>query len=515
MSTPVAAPALPALFSFPKIGTGDTLFPNTEAEIKTSALWWAIIAVVVLTLLILLCLFLAQCCGRKAPSPPARSGSLERGIFSRPSLPRSLGTPQSRSTSLATRGLEPAARAAAEQFVMANDGKREFPVVKVFAKSAPDEMSLQVNDLVTLDAVYSDGWASGTSKRNGGPFMFPVVCLGGSIPRVLTNGQNHGNTRRRSWATASAAAEPQYPAMAMSRQPDSYPVNSPSPEPLRRSPSEESRQAGRNGKPRGSVRPPTAGPRAAHPLSQQPYTGQSQSRPPLQQQQWEDPMERETPSEPYTSRPRTESPVPHRQQYIPTQPTSDYDARLMRNKYYNDRKMHFLLNTALPLALLALISPVYAAPYRSLPALVPAAPTPVLSVHATGTQNYVCDVTAGKWALFGADATLFDDQGKAVGSHFFVDAVPHWSVSSDDSYVATGTIIAVASPDAEGGAAKNVPWLVTGKKTSSESGLLSTVSTVVRSETRGGVAPPPDTCNSERAFWTVKVDYTANYIFGK
>ena len=41
-------------------------------------------------------------------------------------------------------------------------------------------------------------------------------------------------------------------------------------------------------------------------------------------------------------------------------------------------------------------------------------------VHAVGTQGYVClpSGTAAKWVLFGPQATLFDDEGEQVMTHF-------------------------------------------------------------------------------------------------
>src|SRR4030095_7857961 len=61
-----------------------------------------------------------------------------------------------------------------------------------------------------------------------------------------------------------------------------------------------------------------------------------------------------------------------------------------------------------------------------IPPLVPAnlevesGNTPVLGGQAIGTQNYVCLLRAGgfAWTFFGPQATLFDDDGQQLTTHF-------------------------------------------------------------------------------------------------
>ncbi|KAI8917279.1 hypothetical protein DFJ77DRAFT_459808 [Powellomyces hirtus] len=201
-----------AIFGLPELGSNGTLFAGTSVAISTenNALYFAIAAALLVVLLLLLFLCAFNCCTRKAaglssselgtgttgrrPSLAPGPATLARHV----SLPRSLGNPLPRAQSLAEnrQGLESAAMAAANEFVLANNGRREFPVVKVHVKQNPDEMNLVINDSVVLNAVYTDGWAAGVSKRSGGPWFFPVICLGGSVPRVLVSQFNAGSAAK-------------------------------------------------------------------------------------------------------------------------------------------------------------------------------------------------------------------------------------------------------------------------------------------------------------------------------
>jgi hypothetical protein len=51
---------------------------------------------------------------------------------------------------------------------------------------------------------------------------------------------------------------------------------------------------------------------------------------------------------------------------------------------------------------------------------VPAGSKAFLIGHAVGTQNYIClpDGAGAKWVLFGPQATVFDDHGKQIMTHF-------------------------------------------------------------------------------------------------
>lgn len=88
--------------------------------------------------------------------------------------------------------------------------------------------------------------------------------------------------------------------------------------------------------------------------------------------------------------------------------------------------------------------------------------------HATGTQNYVClpSPTLGRvaWTLFTPQATLFDDEGEQLTTHFsgpnpseggVVRAA--WEHSGDTSTV-WGRVVA-SSTDAGFVKAGAIPWL--------------------------------------------------------
>ena len=51
---------------------------------------------------------------------------------------------------------------------------------------------------------------------------------------------------------------------------------------------------------------------------------------------------------------------------------------------------------------------------------VPAGSKAFLIGHAVGTQNYIClpDGAGAKWVLFGPQATVFDDHGRQLMTHF-------------------------------------------------------------------------------------------------
>jgi hypothetical protein len=147
--------------------------------------------------------------------------------------------------------------------------------------------------------------------------------------------------------------------------------------------------------------------------------------------------------------------------------------------------------------------------------------------HATGTQNYVCvpTPTIGKvdWNLFTPEATLFDDAGEQIITHFFSPNPDEngllvraaWQDSEDTSTVwarATGS-----SVDAAFVAPGAIPWLrllVVGDEEGPTGGGNLTATTFIhRVNTVGGLAPstgcslPKDIGN--KAF----VPYQADYFF--
>jgi hypothetical protein len=157
---------------------------------------------------------------------------------------------------------------------------------------------------------------------------------------------------------------------------------------------------------------------------------------------------------------------------------------------------------------------------------VPAPNRAFLLGRGVGTQNYVCAPSANlghvAWTLFTPEATLFDDQGGQLITHFSSpnpdeDSVVRvtWQDSRDTSTVwarATGTSL---DPNFVNQGA--IPWVrleVVGRQAGPTGGQTLTGTTFIqRLNTVGGAAPstgcdvPPDA--GHKAF----VPYTADYFF--
>ncbi|KAJ3180621.1 hypothetical protein HDU85_004025 [Gaertneriomyces sp. JEL0708] len=184
-------------FEFPRIGGADQTVLPSQISISNAndAIWYALIAVGGLTILFATCLFLCSCRrGQKPVLQPASTlpRSLSRHGSQGPhvSLPRGLARPQPRTTSRKESrtqdpSLDEMGLQTATEFINANSGRKQFPVIRVHVKAAADEMNLVPGDRCVLLRVFPDGWAEGVSMRAGGPSIFPVICLGGSVPRVL------------------------------------------------------------------------------------------------------------------------------------------------------------------------------------------------------------------------------------------------------------------------------------------------------------------------------------------
>jgi hypothetical protein len=145
-----------------------------------------------------------------------------------------------------------------------------------------------------------------------------------------------------------------------------------------------------------------------------------------------------------------------------------------------------------------------------------------LEGHATGTQNYVCLPSGSSfaWSLFTPEATLFNDHGRQIITHYFslddhgiVRAT--WQHSRDTSTF-LGALI-VPSTDARFVAPGAIPWLLLGRAQVVDGptggDTLSVATFVQRVNTLGGSAPPTGcsvaTDVGKRAF----VPYEADYIF--
>jgi hypothetical protein len=143
-----------------------------------------------------------------------------------------------------------------------------------------------------------------------------------------------------------------------------------------------------------------------------------------------------------------------------------------------------------------------------------ASASPLLTLNARGAQVYACSLVASPdggssgaaayaWTLDGPDATLADASGARAGTH---TKGPTWT-HVDGSSVVAAVVAKTPSPDP--GA---VPWLLLKVSSSRGAGALTGARFVQRLDTTGGVAPRGG-CDGEHAGATVRVDYTARYVF--
>jgi len=166
-------------------------------------------------------------------------------------------------------------------------------------------------------------------------------------------------------------------------------------------------------------------------------------------------------------------------------------------------------------------------PPKVLPELrVPPGNVAFLEGHGVGTQNYIClpsgtSTTGFDWSLFTPEATLFNDDGKQITTHFFGPnpaekglirvAFQH---SRDTSTVWAKLFHAPVpvTPNA-------IPWLVlemTGVQAGATGDTLTATTFIQRVNTKGGVAPPSADCSSlENVGAKAFVAYTADYFFYK
>ena len=142
--------------------------------------------------------------------------------------------------------------------------------------------------------------------------------------------------------------------------------------------------------------------------------------------------------------------------------------------------------------------------------------------HALGTQNYMClPGTSGlAWTPIGPQATLFDDDGKQVATHFLslnpVEsgvARATWQHSRDTS--ATWALAIQPSTDPKYVQPGAIPWLllrVVGAQEGTTGDRLAKTTFIQRVNTVGGMAPStPCVTTGARAF----VFYEADYVFYK
>jgi hypothetical protein len=130
----------------------------------------------------------------------------------------------------------------------------------------------------------------------------------------------------------------------------------------------------------------------------------------------------------------------------------------------------------------------------------------IVYAHATGSQIYTCQVSAGgkfAWTLKAPDAELHDRKDKVIGHH---SAGPTWKLN-DGSEVTGKATAHVDSLDPD-----SVPWLLLNVVSHSGKGQLSDVTAIQRVRTHGGM-PPAEGCDAGHANAETKSSYSADYYF--
>jgi hypothetical protein len=156
---------------------------------------------------------------------------------------------------------------------------------------------------------------------------------------------------------------------------------------------------------------------------------------------------------------------------------------------------------------------------------VPAGSEVFMIGHAVGTQNYVC-LPAGddaKWVLFGPQATVFDDDGEQILTHFLspnpaepgTPARATWLHSKRSS--AVWAVKVAESDDARFVQPGAIKWFLlqsVGAQLGTRSDDPLAKTTVIhRVNTTGGVAPASECAVTGDVGKTRLVPYTADYVF--
>jgi hypothetical protein len=112
------------------------------------------------------------------------------------------------------------------------------------------------------------------------------------------------------------------------------------------------------------------------------------------------------------------------------------------------------------------------------------------------------------WGLVAPRATLYDDNGKPIVSHF---GGPTWQATDGSTVV--GQRVDGVTVDATA-----IPWLLLSATSTSagpDGARLVETTFIQRIATTGGLNPPAADCNAETAGTVVEVPYTADYYFWK
>jgi Protein of unknown function (DUF3455) len=157
---------------------------------------------------------------------------------------------------------------------------------------------------------------------------------------------------------------------------------------------------------------------------------------------------------------------------------------------------------------------------------VPAGSKAFLIGHAIGTQNYIClpDGAGAKWVLFGPQATVFDDAGKQIMTHFLSpnpaeSGTPRATWQHSDRTSAVWAMKVAESDDSRYVEPGAIKWFLL-KAMGAEEGSrphdrLTKTTVVQRVNTSGGVAPASECAAAGDVGKTKFVPYTADYVFYK
>jgi hypothetical protein len=141
---------------------------------------------------------------------------------------------------------------------------------------------------------------------------------------------------------------------------------------------------------------------------------------------------------------------------------------------------------------------------------VPAGHKLFLVGHATGAQIYACTASPDgyRWGFVAPRASLYDDNGRLLSTHF---AGPTWQARDGSSVV--GRVVGRATVDSSA-----IPWLLLSADSTAagaDGDRLAGTTYVQRIATTGGLAPAASTCNEATAGTTAEVPYTSDYYFWK
>jgi uncharacterized protein DUF3455 len=128
----------------------------------------------------------------------------------------------------------------------------------------------------------------------------------------------------------------------------------------------------------------------------------------------------------------------------------------------------------------------------------------LLELEADGVQIYACEAKdqGVAWVFKAPEATLFDRQGRQVGTHF---AGPTWKL-------ADGAVVGEVAARADAPASGAIPWLLLKAKSHEGSGVLAGVAFVRRADTKGGVVPAAG-CDAAHKGEQARMRYYALYQF--